>query len=95
VAVAAFAAFFDHLLEKGVNSEAHSSITARTKIIEPRAKTLELPLLVWSSTFLFFCLELGLDQFFRSGFPPLSKRGNFGRLSTRFNYFKFLRYSSF
>ena len=51
--------------------------SVRTWKIE--ARMLKLPLPVRSSTFFFFFS-------FHRGFAPLSKRGNFGRLSMRFNY---------
>jgi len=54
----------------------------RTRIIEPEARTLELPLLVRSGSFFFlFCLKLGLrGSVFAVRSPPLSKTGNFGGL---------------
>jgi len=64
----------------------HLLATVRTGIIETGARTLELPLPVRSSTF-FFCLMPGAEAGgFRSALEPLSKRGNFRCLSTRFNY---------
>jgi len=63
------------------------SYTVRTGIIEPDFWTLELPLLVRSTIFLFFCLKSGAEgASFRSALEPLSKRRNFRRLSARFNY---------
>jgi len=54
----------------------------RTRIIEPYGRTLELPLLGRSGYFFFFySLSLGL-KYART----LSKRGNFGSFSPRFNY---------
>jgi len=64
--------------------------TVRTGIIEPDFWKLELPFLVRSTIFCFFCffcLKSGAEGAgFRSALEPLSKRGNFRRLSARFNY---------
>jgi len=62
--------------------------TVRTGIIEPHARTLELPLLVWSDTFFFFSLSQARSEgvSFRCPLALLCKRGNFGRRSARFNY---------
>ena len=47
----------------------------------------ELPLMVKSGIFLFFSIKPGAKAVSsRSAPAPLSKRGNFGRLSGRFNY---------
>jgi len=44
-------------------------------------------MLVRSTIFCFFCLKSGAEgASFRSALEPLSKRGNFRRLSARFNY---------
>jgi len=58
-----------------------------TGIIEPHARTLELPLLARAGAFsFFFCLNLSLrGQFSQCARPPIQE-GNFGRLSARFNY---------
>jgi len=57
-------------------------------IIEPQARTLDLPLLVRSGSFFFFyCPKPGLrGSVFAVRSPPRSKRGNTRRLSARFNY---------
>ena len=62
--------------------------TVFTGIIEPHARTLELPLLVRSGSFFFFsCPKPGLrGPVFAVRSPPLSKRGNSRRLSVGFNY---------
>ena len=59
-----------------------------TRTIEPHARTLELPLLVRSGSFFLFLLSQGRAEggSFRCALALLSKRGNFGRLSARFNY---------
>ena len=61
--------------------------TVRTQIIEPHVRTLELPLPVRSGFFLFFFyFKLGLKGLAFAVRLPLSKRGDFGRFSVRFNY---------
>ena len=63
--------------------------TVFTGIIEPHARTLELPLLVRSgNVFLFFLSGAQAEGVsFGCALAPLSKRGNFGRLSAWFNYY--------
>ena len=80
---------FPQLLQELAEGLGHAwRHTVRTRIINPRARTLELPLLVRSSTFLFFfCVKPGMRQsVFSQCSRPLSKRGNSGSLSARFNY---------
>ena len=70
--------------------------TGRTRIIGPRARALELPLLVLSGQVL--CLKLGLrGSIFAVVSPPLSKRRDSGRHSVRSNYsssYSTLRYAT-
>lgn len=63
--------------------------TVRTRIIEPRSMIgRHSRLFTYQGPALFrFCFKLRL-----SVFAPLSKRGNFERLSARFHFFEFLRY---
>ena len=58
--------------------------TVGTRIIGPCARTLELPLLVWSGVFFFFLLSQGAD--FWCVFRPFSGGGNFGLHSTWSDY---------
>ena len=54
----------------------HNTRAIRTAMVEPRARTLELPLLVWSGTILFlFFVSLGLRQsVFVALSPPVQVR---------------------
>jgi len=60
------------------------SSTVGTRVIGPCARTLELPLLVWSGVFFFFLLSQGAD--FWCVFRPFSGGGNFGLHSTWSDY---------
>lgn len=55
-------------------------------VFEPRVNTLELPLPVRSGTFAFFGPEAEGGGRFSQHLRPLSRRGNFGRPRSRFNY---------
>ena len=77
---------FNYLMQLGYT-------TVKIGIIGPRARTLELPLLVRSGSFFFlFCLRLGLrGQFLLCPRPPIQER-EFRTSKSQVQLFQFLRY---
>ena len=62
----------------------YHTVRTRIPVIEPHPRALELPLPMGPDT-LSFCLKLELRWLVFAVLSPLSKRGNFGRLSTSLN----------